>query len=1117
MRPSRRSVGTLCVVAAATIALVSTPLTVASAAPANPLGSASKTADLLKLSSPLREAKGSVAAFIRVSGTGALSVDASAKGGKLTGRPQSTAAKNRVSAIRQNAAAVTKALAAQGPKVTTLYTTEYTVPGVAVIADAGSLATIAARSDVVSITPIAPKSIPTPVATKGEASPLNSTSDVYTRAVQAWQQTGHTGTGVNIAVIDTGLDYTHADFGGPGTTAAYDEALSSTGAPDPALFDSAKFLGGTDFAGPTYDADPSSQAYDPVPNPDANPIDGRGGGHGSHVAGTAAGFGLDSDKKTFTGDYTKLTEDEVKTMSIGPGTAPDAGLYSLKVFGDGGGSTDLTGAALDWVGQALTEGKDINVINLSLGSDYSNPDDPDNAKIDSLVARGVLPVIASGNAGDFTDIGGSPGDAENALTVAAATTGAAVFDGVDVTAPSSVAGTIRAQYSISYTKPLALTDGVVTLPSAANAAGCDPYTAADAAKVKGKVVLLKWTDTALECGSVKRFDNATAAGAIGVLLGGSVNVFDAGISGNAVIPGAEITKDAYAKLLPAVTAAEAGGTPVTVSFKDSLRLFDQAIDSTLTDTLATFSSRGVHGSYSNIIKPDVAAPGVNVVSVRSGTGTDREAESGTSMATPDTAGIAALTFEAHDGWSALQVKQAVMNTATHDLKNAAGTLYSTLSQGTGRIDALQAVTNQVTVTSTQNAGLVSASFGVVPVSAAKTATRTLTLHNSGNASQTFTTSYSSRITQPGVSFTLSAPKVVVPARGDATLTLTMKIDPSKLRKVIDPTQDATTNVSGVDFVREFVAAASGYVKFDSADRTKSGLRLSVFAAPKPVSANTATSPVFAKSTSTQATLKISGTTLNQGTGSQAYLGLAAPFVLGANSAKLTFPTGSPKQSLAGADILAVGASSNAPNLTDKNKGIVSFGIKTAGPIANPGLDGAPEVFIDTNRDGTDDFVSYVTKSASVDATFVATDNLSTNKTVDLQPYNANYLDKDVNTFDSSVAVLPVSLAALGYTTKSKSTAFNYHVATFSNYAPGLAETDSTVVDSTHSASFDALKPSLWFSQKKADDLGGVLLRDQSPGIAVHRTKASTKQILLLHLHNAVAKQAQTVTVTTKKK
>ncbi len=79
------------------------------------------------------------------------------------------------------------------------------------------------------------------------------------------------------------------------------------------------------------------------------------------------------------------------------------------MFGDDGGSTDLTGAALDWVGKALTEGKDINVLNLSLGSDYGAPDDPDNAKIDALTARGVLPVIASGNADDFTDIGGSPG------------------------------------------------------------------------------------------------------------------------------------------------------------------------------------------------------------------------------------------------------------------------------------------------------------------------------------------------------------------------------------------------------------------------------------------------------------------------------------------------------------------------------------------------------------------------------------------------------------------------------------------------------------------------------------------------------------------------------------
>ncbi len=98
--------------------------------------------------------------------------------------------------------------------------------------------------------------------------PKNAASDLYTKAYDAWTQTGHTGKGINVAVIDTGLDYTQADFGGPGTTSAYQDALASTGTPTAGSYDPSKFLGGYDFAGPTYNADPSDpDTYQPVPEP----------------------------------------------------------------------------------------------------------------------------------------------------------------------------------------------------------------------------------------------------------------------------------------------------------------------------------------------------------------------------------------------------------------------------------------------------------------------------------------------------------------------------------------------------------------------------------------------------------------------------------------------------------------------------------------------------------------------------------------------------------------------------------------------------------------------------------------------------------------------------------
>ena len=69
------------------------------------------------------------------------------------------------------------------------------------------------------------------------------------------------GEGIKIAIIDTGIDYTHADFGGPGTTAAYDAAHAAETAPaDPALFgpNAPKVKGGIDLVGDDYDADPAA-------------------------------------------------------------------------------------------------------------------------------------------------------------------------------------------------------------------------------------------------------------------------------------------------------------------------------------------------------------------------------------------------------------------------------------------------------------------------------------------------------------------------------------------------------------------------------------------------------------------------------------------------------------------------------------------------------------------------------------------------------------------------------------------------------------------------------------------------------------------------------------------
>ncbi len=1099
----------------AAVALTCGGLAVGGAASAAPAGVS--VADL-KLSAPLRDAKPTktVAAFVRTTGQGALEVDANAKGGDLTkSKTQSSAAKSRVKAIESTTAAVRAAVKRADADSTELYSTEYTVPGVAVVADVSALQDIAKRSDVESIIPLTPKKIVEPTVNADASaapsgvdpslvkpgadgvSPKNAASDVYTRSLNAWQQTGHTGKDVNVAVLDTGLDYTQADFGGPGTTAAYQQALAnaSSGAPDPSLYDASKFLGGYDFAGATYNADPADPAYDPVPAPDDNPIDGKGGDHGTHVSGSIAGYGLTADKQQFDGDYTKLTTQQVQDMWIGPGTAPEAGLYALKVFGDGGGSTDVTGAALDWVGQALTEGKDINVLNLSLGSDYGAPDDPDNAKIDALTARGVLPVIASGNADDFTDIGGSPGNAEGALTVAASATGQSLYDGVQATAPANVAKTYRSQYSQNFTGTLPV-EGDVVVPTS-NIDGCAAFSAADAAKIAGKVVWLKWTDGALECGSGVRFNNVQAAGGIGVLLAGTINTFDSGIAGNATIPGAELTLDAATSLQ---AAAKAGTLHVRLA--DELKGFELATDPEAVNTLAGFTSRGVHGSFNDIVKPDIAGPGVNVISAANGTGDGRMSMSGTSMATPDVAGIAALTFQAHPEWSAPQVKAALMNTATHDVKDGSRSA-TLLRQGTGRVDALQAVTAGTTVRSVENDLLVTASFGVVEVSSATTESRTLQIANTDGVAHTYDVAYQPQVSQPGVTFALNTKRVTVPANRTATVKLTFTIaDPTKLRRVIDPTQESVQQ----GYQREFVTAASGIVAFTPTDTTAVPLRVGAYLAPKPVSSVQGRSTVAFTGPGKSADLTLKGRTVDQGGLTTGYHAAVAPFVLGGTDPVESFPAGSAKRSLQAADIRSYGAS------YDKASDTIAFGIQTAGPDANPGAVTNVEVLIDTNRDGEPDYLVYNAKSAAVDATFATTidlakaasDDPDVDPVVDVQPLNGGAPGQDVNTFDSSVKVLTTTGALIG--AKGK---FTYSVLTESAYAPGAATTGSSVVDETKSASFDPSKPALSFAQGRST---GVLFAD-SGVLRVTRASGVTKAtVLLLHLGNASGKQAGTSTI-----
>ena len=195
------------------------------------------------------------------------------------------AAENQLATVR---AAQSRVIAALPSGSHVLYRTHAVLAGVAVYTNVANLSALERIAGVTAVYPIAPKT------------PSLSYSVQLVHAPQVWSTYSNVGASSTIAIIDTGVDYTHADLGGPGTTAAY-QAARAVDTTAPTYPDPNKILGGYDFVGDAYDAaDPNHS----TPVPDPNPLDCDS--HGTHVAGIAAGYGENPDGSTFTGNYATL-------------------------------------------------------------------------------------------------------------------------------------------------------------------------------------------------------------------------------------------------------------------------------------------------------------------------------------------------------------------------------------------------------------------------------------------------------------------------------------------------------------------------------------------------------------------------------------------------------------------------------------------------------------------------------------------------------------------------------------------------------------------------------------------------------------------------------------------
>ncbi|MFS8103227.1 S8 family serine peptidase [Lentzea alba] len=1039
--------------------------------------------------SPRLNKSGKVTAFVALDRKAAVDAFTEKQSqGKEAQKQAAKQAKNDVSATVDQ---VVGQLKTADSSTKELYRTSNGVPGVVVKADAQKVRELANRSDVIAVYPVVPKKR------------QNSNAVQLTKTLNVWQQYGKLGDDVRVGIIDTGVDYTHANFGGPGTVEAFRAVNPRAADPN---FPTAKVVGGYDFVGEEYDGASEDPAIN-TPKPDPNPIDCNG--HGSHVAGTTAGFGENADGSTFKGDYTKLDADKLNAMKIGPGTAPKALVYALKVFGCDG-STNVTSQALDWSLDPDGDGDfsdHLDVVNLSLGSDYGAPDDPDSLFVKKLYKVGVMPVFSAGNGGDLYDIGGSPGNTPEALTVASTRDSFVLRDGAEAKGQGVKPG----QYSQNFTGYLGYNKElpVVKLTQAGNADGCQPITES----LAGKFVWLEWddVDATRRCGSGGRTNNAQAAGAQGVLLSSTLNNFNAGIAGNATIPVFQFTGDATNQVRPALNA----GTLV-VRMAGDLRTTVPTYDQSISDTPSSFTSRGTRGG---VVKPDVAAPGDTISSTAVGSGNDRSVISGTSMASPHVAGIAALVRQTHPDWSLEEVKAAIMNTAGADVKEN-GKTFAPNRVGTGRVDGKAAIDNQVLAFVEDDPGHVSASFGVVEVAKALSKTKTIKIVNKSTKTVEYNVGYTAATTIPGVSYVLSQDKVKVGPRGIARVKVTLKIDdPKALRKTVDSTVAPTQ----LDVPRQFLADASGRVNLTPTSGSSVPLRVSVYAAPKPVAdINTASSLKF-RGNDKQAVLNLTGRGVDQGTGSQAYRSLVSVLELQAQSPKLRDCRRNVTENCAlnetakGGDLRYVGAASTAPLAKAQGKpeeSLLAFGVATWGNWYNLGINTIPFVDIDTNGDGTADFEVFATRLTDTDLLVASTVDLKTGQTVDIQGVNGLFGDVDANVSDTNVVVLPVLLTALGIDPTKDTSRISYVVGTGGYYpAPGNANRLVDVID--RNLSFDPLKPGLW--AQGGGDAALSYLAKPGTALVVNKDEAALKAdksegLLVLNHHNANGDRASVVTV-----
>ncbi|KAI8832544.1 peptidase S8/S53 domain-containing protein [Chytridium lagenaria] len=489
--------------------------------------------------------------------------------------------------------------------------------------------------------------IPEPIKQSEEVIPTGAAAPegihTITGVVAARAQLGLTGKGIRVAVVDSGIDYNHPALGGcfgPNCRVSF----------------------GYDLVGDNY---PTSIT------PDSDPFDGCGASaHGTHVSGIVAG------------DARNITDPAWAPPFPWTGVAPEATLGHYRVFScpAGGTATDIIAAAIY---RAADDKADI--INLSLGGGPVFGDWVSSVAANRVADRGVIVISANGNDGASGSFAGAaPGNAAKGFGIAS-------FDNVETPLRSPPLTVSTSSTSVEVV--VADVNAEATNKQNDGSGACPATPAA----LAGKALLIRWGPNG-GLGSASRCEWAATCGAAFCLLY-SDNESLFGIAGATRIPSL-IAPNAFGRR---ILAAVSAGTVPRVTVKNDLRNFGVPT----AGTVSSFSSPGLDQEL--LIKPDLGGIGGLVYSTvtkfvqnvpSAPLRFPYNVNSGTSMASPYVAGVAALVLQAYgrDRPSFEEVLTILQNSAVPQKKFGTNLIDSVAYQGAGLVNALNALTIKTVVT-----------------------------------------------------------------------------------------------------------------------------------------------------------------------------------------------------------------------------------------------------------------------------------------------------------------------------------------------------------------------------------------------------------------------------------